>query len=104
MTSPFNTLDITLVAIIQVVIAGNKIYLAKVVIHVLQCSETVVQGDNIQAGSVVVPISKKHAGLATFRSCLGSGPLHKVQAVLVVSDTVAFEPKVNVGEDRGLAE
>jgi hypothetical protein len=104
MTSPFNTLDIALVAIIKVVIARNKIYSIKVVIHVLQCSETVVQRDDVQAGSVVVPISEKHAGFTTFRPGFGSGPLHKVQAVLVVSDTVTFEPKVNVREDRGFAE
>jgi len=71
---------------------------------VLQCPEAVVQGDDVETGPVVVPITQEQAGLTTFRFCLGSGPLHKVQAVLVVSDAVAFEPKVDVREDRGLAE
>jgi len=44
MFSPLHTLNIALVSIIKIVIARNKIYLNKVVIHVLQGPETVTQG------------------------------------------------------------
>ena len=70
----------------------------------LQSPKAVVQRDDIETGSVVVPIAKEHAGLTTFLLCFGSGPLHKVQAVLVVSGAIGFESKVDVREDRGFAE
>jgi hypothetical protein len=104
MACPFNTLNITLVAIIQVVIARNKVNMFKICIHVLQCPEAVVQCDNVKTGTVVVPIAQKQAGFATFRLGLGRSPLHKVQAVLVVSDAIALEAKMDVSEDRGFAE
>jgi hypothetical protein len=88
MACPFNTLNITLVAIIQVVIARNKVNMFKVIIHVLQGPEAVVQCDNVETGTVVVPVTQEQAGFTPFLSSLGSGPLHKVQAVLVVSYTV----------------
>jgi hypothetical protein len=78
MACPFNTLNITLVAIIQVVIARNKVNMFKVIIHVLQCPEAVVQCDNVETGTIVVPITEKHTGLTTFFLCLDSGPLYKV--------------------------
>jgi hypothetical protein len=86
------------------VIARNKIHLIKVVIHVLQCPETVTQGDNVQAGSVVVPIAQEHAGFATLLFCSGSGPFHKIQTVVVVCLAIAFESKMYVCKDRSLLE
>jgi hypothetical protein len=86
------------------VISRNKIYSIKVGIHVLQCPEAIVQCDDVETGSIVVPVAQEHAGFTTFLSCFSSCPLHKVQAVLVVSDTVGFEAKVDVREDRGFVE
>jgi len=71
-------------------IARDEINTGKIVIHVLQCPKAIIQRDNVQTGSIVVPVAQEHAGLATFLSGFGSGPLHKVQAVLIVSDTVAL--------------
>jgi hypothetical protein len=47
-----------------------------------------------------VPVAQEHAGFATFFSGFGSGPFHKVQTVIVVQLTVAFEPKMYVRKDR----
>jgi hypothetical protein len=101
---PLYALYVSVVSIIQIVVARNKIHLFKIVIHVLQCLETVVQRDNVETGSIVVPVAQEQAGLATLFSGLGRGPLHKVQAVLVVLSAVAFESKMYVCEDRGLAK
>ena len=48
-----------------------------------------------------MPVAEKHAGLATLFPGLGSGPLDKVQTVIIVCLTVGFEPKMYVCEDRG---
>ena len=73
----------------------------KVVIHMLQGPETVTQGDNVQTGPVVVPVTQEQASFATFFPGFGSGPLDKIQTVIVVCLTVGFESKMYVCEDRG---
>ena len=60
--------------------------------------------NKLTSGPVVVPVAKKHAGLATLFPCFSSGPFNKVQTVVIVCLAVAFEPKMYVCEDRSLLE
>jgi hypothetical protein len=101
MFGPLHTLNIALVSIIKIVIARNKIYLIKVVIHVLQGPEAVTQGNNVQAGPVVVPVAEKQTGFTTLLSGFGSGPFNKVQTVVIMGLTVGFQSKMYVCEDCG---
>ena len=57
MFSPFNTLNISFVAIIQIMIAWNKIHRVKVCIQMLQGLQAVVECHDVDAGSIVVPVA-----------------------------------------------
>jgi hypothetical protein len=81
---PLHALYVSFVSIIQIMITRNKINLFKVIIEMFQCPETVVQCDNVQAGTVVVPVTQEHASFATFFPGFGSGPFYKSQTVFVV--------------------
>jgi hypothetical protein len=51
-----------------------------------------------------VPVAQEQASFATFGSGFGSGPFHKIQTVIIVGLTVAFETKMYVCEDCGFSE
>ena len=88
MSGPFNTLDIPLVTIIQIMVSRNKINVFKIVIEVLQGSQAVVQRDYVETGPVVVPITQEQTGFAPFFPGSGSGPFDESQTVLVVLSAV----------------
>ena len=57
MSGPLNTLYISLVTIIQIMISRNKINMFKIVIEMFQGPQAVVQRDYVETGPVVVPIA-----------------------------------------------
>jgi hypothetical protein len=84
MSGPFNTLDIPLVTIIQIMVSRNKINVFKIIIEMLQCPQAVVQRDNVETGPIVVPITQEQTGLTTLFLSSGSGPFHEAQAIVIV--------------------
>jgi hypothetical protein len=88
MSGPFNTWDIPLVTIIQIMVSRNKINVFKIIIEMLQCSQAVVQRDDVETGTVVVPIAQEQTGFATLLLGFGSGPFDEGQTVLVVLSAV----------------
>jgi hypothetical protein len=72
------------------VIARNKINSFKIVIQMLQGLEAIVQSNNVDTSSIVMPIAQKESGFASFFFGLLSKPFDKVQAIVVVCLTVAF--------------
>ena len=54
----------------------------------LQCSQAVVQRDDVETGTVVVPIAQEQTGFATLLLGFGSGPFDEGQTVLVVLSAV----------------
>ena len=84
MPGPGRAMYVSPIAIVEIVIAGYEIELAKRRAEILQGLQTEVQGLEIDSCSMVVPIAKKEPGLATVFLCLCDGPFYKTSAVLIV--------------------
>jgi hypothetical protein len=82
-------------------ITRDKIHGSKIVIQVFQGSQAISQCNNVDAGTVVVPVTQEHCSLTTFRLCFGSGPFDKIQTVVVVRLAIGLQSKMYVSKDRG---
>jgi hypothetical protein len=71
-------LYITFVTIIKIVIARDKINAAKIVIEVLQRPKAIVESNDIDTGTIVMPVAQEHGCFATLLPGLGSKPFDKV--------------------------
>ena len=101
MFGPFYTLDISLVPVVQIVIAGNEEHSIEIGIQVLQSLKTIVESDNINTGAIIMPISKEHGSFAAFLFGFGSGPFDEIQTIVVVQLTVWFQSNGNVSKNPG---
>jgi hypothetical protein len=104
MLGPFRGINVTLVPVVEIVVSWDEDDLIEVFAEMFQGTQAIVQRQDIDSSSIVVPISQHQAYLTTFGFGLGGGPLHKGQAVLIVQLAVAFQPQMEVSEYRGFTE
>jgi hypothetical protein len=87
---PFGTIDITLVSVVQVVIAGNKVKAIKRLAQFFQTPETVLQGLHVQRRTLMTPVAQEHAGFTTVLLGRVYKPINKITTVLIVDKTVGL--------------
>jgi hypothetical protein len=56
----------------------------------LQGLEAIVQSNNVDTSSIVMPIAQKESGFASFFFGLLSKPFYEIQTIIIVCLTVAF--------------
>jgi hypothetical protein len=60
------------------VIARDKINAAKIVIEMLQRPKAIVESNNIDTGTIVVPVAEEHGCFTTLLLSFGCKPFDKV--------------------------
>ena len=88
---PFRGIDIAASTMVEIVIAGDKIESVECCAKFFQGAETVLQGLHVDRSTVMAPVAKEHAGLATLRSSSGDEPVYESLTVLIVQQAVAFQ-------------
>jgi hypothetical protein len=81
---PGRTVDVTPIPIVEIVVARYEVELIKRPAQSFQGLQAKVQGLEIDAGPVMVPVAQEQTGLAAVLATSLDDPIHKTGAVLIV--------------------
>jgi len=81
---PFGAMDVTLVSVVEIVIAWNKKELGERRTEFFQTTQAKVQCLQIDGSTMVMPISQKHASLTSVSPPGIDDPIYEFFAVLIV--------------------
>jgi len=95
---PGRTMDVTPVSVVEIMIARYEVELVKRPAQSFQGLQAKVQGLEIDAGPVMVPVAQEQTGLAAVLATSLDDPIHETGAVLIVQQAVRFQAKVYVRE------